>query len=121
MTALLVLIAFFALASWGFAAATTRLAGKPLSIWQALGIIFTAKLITRGTNILFQGQDVWTRVGINLAVYLVVLTIGLIATARVRPLVALALSAGFTALLVAGTTVFILAGVLNSPPPRPAP
>ena len=113
----LVFIGFFALISWAFAAATTRLAGKPLTFWQALGIIFTAKLVSRGADLLTQSMDSWSRSGIAISVYLVVLCFGLIATARVRPLVALGLSVAFTTLLIGG--VFAAAAFIA--PPRSAP
>jgi hypothetical protein len=112
----LILVGYFVLIAWAFAAATTQLAGKPLTIWQALGIIFTAKLVSRGADLLSQGMDSWSRMGIAISVYLVVLCLGLVVTARVRPLVALGLSVAFTTLLLAGIFVIFAAAALFSPP-----
>jgi hypothetical protein len=107
-----VLLGFLLLLSWGFAAATTRVAGKELSFWQALGILFTAKLITRAADWYMPNFEFTPRIAVTISIYLVVLTGGLILSARVRPLVALGLATAFTALLFAGIAVFIVVGAL---------
>lgn len=105
MLAIVVSIAAALGLAWGFWAAVRRYSPVELSYWHAFGVLFIAGHASRLVSAAAANLDVFTRIGITLGVYVVVLTCDLAVIAKLSIGRSLVLA---TAYALVATAVFFL-------------
>ena len=113
----LVVLALFGGLAAGFWAAVRRFGPSDFSFWHALGVMFTAKIVSRPVFNALPNLGLFERIGLMMAVYVTIMACDLNLIAKIKFGRALTIAICYALVATAMVTIVTVTGLLPSSKP----